>query len=75
MRRKTEKSISYSQSELSSRLSNVSFDVQPESMEGKQRDSLRKSVSLELLPSAIEEQEIQESKVAFNKDALQGYLR
>ena len=74
IRRKTEKNISSSQSELSSRLSNVSFD-QPENMEGKERDHLRKSVSLELLPSTVEDQEIHEPNLTISKDALQGYLR
>ncbi len=58
--------MSCSQSELTSRYSNASLDV---SLEGK-LDSMRRSVSLEILPSAIEDQEMLES----SDSDVQGYL-
>ena len=72
MRRKTEKKMSYSQSELSSRLSNISFDIP---FDTKEMDPLRKSVSLEILPSAIEGEEMQASCPAVSEGTIQGYLR
>lgn len=79
MRRKTEKKISGSQTELNShRLSNTSFDVGQDTRPQHFADPLRKSVSLELLPSAIENQEMYQSRTTISSDgseSTQGYLR
>lgn len=74
MRKKTEKKMSYSQSELTSRYSNTSFDVPSGGVARSEGDHLRKSVSLEILPSATEDQEMSVQS-NLHGEATQGYLR
>ena len=79
MRRKTEKKIiSGSQTDLNSnRLSTISFDTNPEnSRVPHPNDPLRKSVSLELLPTSVESDENLQSKMTQEgSEQFQGYLR
>lgn len=78
MRRRSEKK-SGSHTELNSdRLSNTSFDVGLDTRPTLVADPLRRSVSLELLPSGPEDQEMYHSRTTISSDgieSLRGYLR
>ena len=86
MRKKEKKAPSGSQGELNqSRLSQMSFDIQgptPDMLPPYAPDPMRKSVSLELLPTAPEGEETpgvgtesHESITSAGKEQFQGYLR